>query len=345
MADALSSMPGEIDAGKRALLAAAASGGTAGVAAFKEGQAQLGLAQQQSVGRAATRAALIGGPEAQGFQTMAQEGYGRGIANLGTAQTMFEADMSRRLSANQDYLSKAGAAIPAYRAQTDRLVGFKQQAAQAALDKKRAEEAAKDPTSDWLLGQGQSLADTVNHQLGTSGRRSTSDLRGTVDKNGQHVFGSGATLANVSADDMGDVDNAVFAANKLGGIGPAGVDPVNAARAVATSLGLDEGETNGILTPSKTGTWTKASAPAQDTVAKALATKYDAKGVTYETAKSVVNNVDYQRDSKAILEGWGGKTKAEVQQDLYNYYVRDRGWLAEYYILIGEILPLLPESE
>lgn len=336
MADVLSTMTPQIDATKRAQLEAAATGGSAGVAAFKEGQAALGAERQAAVGRAASRAALIGGPEAQGFEALPDQYYGRGIANLGTAQSTFEADMARRLAANQNYLSQAAASIPAYRAETDRIVGLKK-----ASEEVKAAKAEKDALSKIsiteLLGLANQAKSIANAEV--SNLAQVDPSKGNLNQQAAAALAAGGPTASGSTLKLTSQplqDIAMDLGRKLG------VSNITLAGLYAPST------LSGIQSANENLAGPKAP---EDAVAKALATKYDTKGVTYDTAKSVLNNVDFQGFVRWIMSGAPGPdgkplSREDVQDSIYQKFIAQdgRNWTAEYNILIGEYLPLIAAS-
>lgn len=312
MADALSTMGPQIDADKKALLAAAATGGSAGIAAYKAGQDALGAERQASVARAAQRASLIGGPESQGFEAIPDQYYGRGLANLASSRATFEGDMSRRLAANQDYLSKAAASIPAYRAETDRLVGLK---AAAAKDK-AAKEAADKFSVDALLGLASSRAAQPATPL-TRGATTEERNQIATDEINRQLAGQGDT-------------------GKL----------TDLAYQIGSTLGVKPSTLAELYSPAKQSSLANATAnlAPKDTVAKAIATKYDTRGVTYDSAKSALSSPDFKAATADLMTKAqsGGFTRSQVDQHLRDQFLRDNPAL--YWILAGEYLSLFPEE-
>lgn len=71
-----------VDPAKVAQLKAGAQAGSAGIDAFKSAQAAIDAQQAQAVKDAQARAAIIGGPEAQGFESIPNEFYTRAKAGL-----------------------------------------------------------------------------------------------------------------------------------------------------------------------------------------------------------------------------------------------------------------------
>jgi hypothetical protein len=353
----------QVDESKKGLLEAVATGGTAGKQAFDAAQAQAAQAKQDAVARAAERSALYGvGGNDQTFLGA----YDARANQMGVNRANFESGLAQTQASGSSYLEKARSSIPLLEAQnigkvTDQETKIKlaieaakqkamaeqekeQRSLQRTLDSEsraearalarenRAESrssakearalAAKEPklpTANQLLGQGQTIADKVNAAL----------------KSGT-TYGAGTE----------DVDNAVFLANEMGGVGNNGVTADNAARAYAKSLGLSEGVVAGILTPMATGSWSKASAPVKDEYASALASKYASKGVSPALAKSVVNNVDFQAATAFILNGAiDPATNQPMTRDQLEQWIRrefitkdGRNWQAEYNVLTGEYL-------
>jgi hypothetical protein len=259
----------QIDTSKKGLLDAVAQAGTAGKAAFDAAQAQIAQQKQDAVTRAAQRSALGIGGNNDTFLSS----YDARAGQLGSNQAGFQAGLAQTQASGDSYLEKARGGMGALEAvninkgqdaetKIKLAIQAAQAKAQAAAQAQAAQDAranaaaaradarsqassdradaraaatraAKPLTSDQLLGTGKALADTVNGALHPRDNTSAS---------------------------MDDVDNAVFAANQLGGLGPntQGVDPAAAARAYAKSLGMDDATINSILTPSKLNTYSTA---------------------------------------------------------------------------------------
>ena len=94
-------------------LAAAAHGGQAGLDAYNQAKANLGSLQQQAVQEAQARANIIGGPEAQGFENIANQFYTRGQANLDAAQAGFNTQQAGNKAAFDKYFKSLQDNIPA----------------------------------------------------------------------------------------------------------------------------------------------------------------------------------------------------------------------------------------
>lgn len=116
--------------GDPALLKAAATGGTAGVQAYREAQQYMTEAQAQAAQRAAARAALIGGPEAQGFENISNTSYGRQISGLRRGEAGQAAFDSSLAKAGAEYDRRLKAALPLMDAETRKLLaGYEAKAA------------------------------------------------------------------------------------------------------------------------------------------------------------------------------------------------------------------------
>ncbi len=366
------SASGQIDESKKGLLQAVATGGTAGKQAFDAAQAQAAQAKQDAVARAAERSALYGvGGDNQTFLGA----YDARANQTAVNRSNFESGLAQTQASGESYLEKARGAIPVLQSininkgadaenkiklaieaakqkalaeqekeqrslqrQLDaearaesRAISRENRAESRSSAKEAREKAAKEPklpTANQLLGQGQSLSDMVNRGLS-----------------------AGRNARPGDADAMGDVDNAVFAVNQMGGdASRGGISAEQGARYYASQLGLDEGTINGILTPMATGSWAKASAPAKDAYASALASKYATKGVDERLARSVVNNVDFQAATSFILNGAvdpaTGEPMTRPQLEAWirrEFITKDnRNWQAEYNVLTGEYLSKFP---
>lgn len=144
----VSTSPGALT-GDPNLLKAAALGGSEGVRAYKEAQGTLQQQAGDAAQRAAVRAALIGGPEAQGFENLSNQSYGRQIASLGrlgTGQQVYEGNMA---AAAKEYDRRLKAAIPLMDAQTRKLLAKYEVDAKA----KQAANLDKNFPLDTILGK------------------------------------------------------------------------------------------------------------------------------------------------------------------------------------------------
>lgn len=143
MADALDAVSPDVEARKRALLEAVASGGTAGLKAYESSQQGLQTARGQAIDAASGLANLIGGPESQGFAPQAGSVYDRRIADLGVNRDAWTQNFAARGAANKNYLDQVAAAVPLVRAQTERDLALKRM----ELDARNASSSA-----DGVLG-------------------------------------------------------------------------------------------------------------------------------------------------------------------------------------------------
>lgn len=101
-----------VDPAKAAALAAGAHGGQAGIDAYKQAQAQLDTLQANALKNAQARAALIGGPESQGFEALANQAYDRSRANLLTQQNAFTGQQAANKAAFEKYFGQLHADLP-----------------------------------------------------------------------------------------------------------------------------------------------------------------------------------------------------------------------------------------
>lgn len=114
--DIYASIQKDAETQKKAALDALAQAGSAGLNAFNEAQAGIARQRQATIQRAAQRAALLGGPESQGFEAIATEPYSIAEGSNQALRTAFEQDLARQRAGTSDYFAKVGAAIPAERA-------------------------------------------------------------------------------------------------------------------------------------------------------------------------------------------------------------------------------------
>lgn len=244
MADALDAVSPDVAGRTRALLQAVATGGTAGLRAYESGQQALTQSKTDAVTRAQTRAGLIGGPEAQGFESQAVQVYDRGLGNLASARSGFEANMAQLGTAHKNYLDQVAAAVPLVRADTQRQLALRKAAVDAELareaerDAKAAAKENKPKASDIL-----NLAENVSSLYGQS------TLKGTVGPNGSETTGSANIPAgrNWITDDlmMTAADNAAFNGTTT---------DFELAKIIAEVSGLDPTETAKMITPSSVAT-------------------------------------------------------------------------------------------
>ena len=129
----VSTSPGALT-GDPNLLKAAATGGSDGVRAYKQAQAYMQTQADQAAQRAAARAALVGGPEAQGFGQSTQDYYGRQLSNLQRGEQGQAAYESNLAKAGSEYDRRLKAAIPLMNAETRKLLA-KYEAGAAAKQK------------------------------------------------------------------------------------------------------------------------------------------------------------------------------------------------------------------
>lgn len=153
---------GSVDARTKALLEAVATGGKRGLQAYQDSEQAIGQYRQQALGRANKLAGIIGGPEAQGFEQVADQQYGARLADLSQARTAFTEDMARRGLAGRTAVDAFGSIAPLVRAQVEH-----------DINQKRADKVAeaKDKISkDWetrSLGQAEMDENTARDNVTT----------------------------------------------------------------------------------------------------------------------------------------------------------------------------------
>lgn len=150
-----------LDAERRRILAAMATAGAEGVAAYKAGQAEVQGVQQQALSSAARTAALAGvNAEGQGQLNaiVSQPGNLAG-GYLAAGQDRYARDTARQLTANDDYMQQAAAAVPAIKADADRQIGLmaerwrQQQAKEAEANAAKASEMTQGEIANYAEGQ------------------------------------------------------------------------------------------------------------------------------------------------------------------------------------------------
>lgn len=112
MADAYGAISPQVNAQKKAILEAVASGGTKGLQAYEQAQQEIASSKDDAVGRTKAIAGLIGGPESQGFEAPIVRQFDTRMADLGQRRAGFSEDMARLGVAGQTALSSLGALAP-----------------------------------------------------------------------------------------------------------------------------------------------------------------------------------------------------------------------------------------
>jgi hypothetical protein len=139
---------GSVNARTKALLEAVATGGKRGLESYQQSETAINDYRKQALGRTSALAALVGGPEAQGFEKIADQQYGARLTDLDQSRTAFTEDIARRGIAGKSALDQLAAVEPLVRAQVTK-----------AIEKKRAETVAsakEKVNKDWeakALGQ------------------------------------------------------------------------------------------------------------------------------------------------------------------------------------------------
>ncbi|HYD46170.1 MAG TPA: hypothetical protein VEA79_12970 [Phenylobacterium sp.] len=345
-----------IDEGKANLLRAVADGGTAGKQAFDAAQAQAGQAKQDAVGRAAERSALYGvGGNDQTFLGA----YDTRMNQMNVNRANFESGLAQTQASGESYLEKARASIPVLQAQNINkgmeLDTKYRTAIDAALAKAQADREKEDRA---LQRQLDSESRSESRAIAREGRAESRAAAKEAAKppKFEDIAGQAQALTDMGAVDTDTVaaqirqslpltnDMLMTAQDRYAFKKNQGVDTSPEQELmflVAEAWGMSPAQASAILTPQKINSYVKAQAPApalEDSTAKSLASKYAAKGVNYDTAKSVINNVDFKEAVNWISAGADGKSRDEVENIIrQNFIVRDgRNWTAEYYILMGE---------
>lgn len=137
MADSYDQASTEIDNTKRAMLAAMAQAGTAGVTAYQQAQQAIAAQQQQAVQAALAGAAEFHAPAALQAElaNTINAPYARYQADLTAARAYGDASNARSQAANAAYFDQAKAAIPALRTYSQAKAA--EQAAARALDERK----------------------------------------------------------------------------------------------------------------------------------------------------------------------------------------------------------------
>lgn len=358
---------------KRKLLEAVATAGSAGRAAYEA--AKQGIAQQDAASSArALQAAALNGVDPAALaapgsvRAAAEQALATRRMNLEQAQATHAADLSRRQAASEAYLTGVAGAVPVMQARADEAYLSKKgdlerdlATRQSDLDRalalaqQRYEQAQKDAEEDraFKREQRQWARETqaakaakaakgpevsLNALLGLANQTKTAATpRGPVD------FGPGIQPGESMQAYLARLETAAQGRREQNRIVETPLTDL--AAQIGRTIGVPETKIAELYSPAQQSTLAKQTgpAPSKDETAKALAAKYDTKGVTYDLAKSVLGNKDFNDDVQDILAGAGGKTRSEVEALLRKHYLVDRYWPSEYHILVGEYLPLLPE--
>lgn len=344
--------------GKRSeLLKAIATAGSQGEAAYKDAQNQITSYRQQAIDNAAKG---FSGSAELAAQLQAQSGtpFDRRLSDSAAAQADNTAALQRMQAANESYLTNVSAAQGALQAQNQNRLADREtqlKALQAQLDAK-----AKQEEDDRNFERQMKLADmsmkqqAATQKVQSDAAKAAEKARPTAPKilslaeNIASLYGEGTDRNTPGRNWV--TDNIEMTAQDLSAFNRT-TPEFEMAKLLAEGYGLSPEETAQILSPSSVAksqnTAQKAlnPTPQADSAAKALAQKYDTKGVTYDLAQSVLNNVDFRDDVQWIMSGADGKTRDEVDKILKQYYVTDRGWNAEYNVLKGEYLGMLPTKK
>lgn len=152
----------DVNTRTKALLEAVATGGKRGLDSFKQAETAIGDYRKQALGRAQSRAALIGGPEAQGFEAIADTQFGARQADLAQSTTAFTEDMARRGIAGKGALDQLRGILPILQAKTQKQIARTQEA--------KLSEAKESLAKDWeakALGQAEIDEKTAADNLST----------------------------------------------------------------------------------------------------------------------------------------------------------------------------------
>ncbi len=163
-----------LDEERKRILAAMAQAGSEGVAAYKAGQAEVGSVQQQGLASAARSAALLnvnGEGAAQLAGIVAQPGI-LAQTYLAAGQDRYARDTARQLTANDDYMKQATAAVPAIQADADRQIGLLKAKWEEQRQREAEAEAKRAKAEQDALTQGE----LTNYAQGAAEQQRTADL-------------------------------------------------------------------------------------------------------------------------------------------------------------------------
>ncbi len=118
-----------------AALAAAAAGGTAGLSAYQKGKQDLETSRVAALQAAQARAKLLGGPEAQGFETLTNAEFDRQARNLDSSDAADRAQAAAINAASANYNSRIKSALPVINAETARILAGYESKAKASAAK------------------------------------------------------------------------------------------------------------------------------------------------------------------------------------------------------------------
>lgn len=333
--DPLDAVSSDVASRAKAILTAVATGGTYGLKAYEQSIASTGLAKTDAITRAQERAGLIGGPEAQGFEGQASSAYDRGISNLSGARAGFEANMTQLGAAHKNYLDQVNAAVPLVRADTQRQLALKQQAIDAEREQEAAKEAkANKPKLSEILNLSQNIGSMYADQPGDS------PLRGTVEERLQPnglfpKLGSVQTVegsASINPNRNWVTDDLMMTAADQAAYNGTSVE-FELAKIAAEVSGLDPASS---VAPTDVKPYLRTE-PTQNPIAKSLATKYDTKGVDYNSALDMVNDPDFKSAVNYLVTNANGTTTREAADAWLRENFKDP-WV--YLVLAGEYLPL-----
>lgn len=368
MDDPFEGAKSERDETNKLLLASIAQAGQAGKEAFKTAQAEKDRAHAAALARAQQRAALTG-QDLGGADTAATT---EAADRFGTYFAGEEAAMHGRLgeigASGQSYLAKVGQIAPFMQqkaidqaAERENLYKMEVAANQARIDADKAAEDREHLRQIELLN----LRNRFDVQ---ADQRSTAAKAPAAPKISNQALLGEAQRVQTQAVPTQPVDfgpekqpnetwDQYLARLEGAAQGRRTQDRIVAAPLtdlafeIGQGIGVDPGQLAELYSPASRAAVQRAqetlTPAAKDQTAKKLSQKYAAKGVNLPTAQSVLGNVDFKEAVNWIMAGADGKSREEVEQIIRaNFITRDnRNWTAEYHILLGEYLPLLPTDK
>ena len=345
---------------KLQLLEQVAQSGSQGRAAFEAAQKQIGTAQQDAVARALAEKQKTG-IDYTGTD-LVNTGAQRRIDALSQSKGLFDADLARRSDTTQNYLTQVAGAVPAQKqtmdneytkskAELERQLALRQSdmntqlslAEQAYKQRQEEEAAAKAWEEEQRNFQREKMqwdrADRSSSTSSSSGGGTASPVADLPYGEQQDSLLGMAKLANAGSGPFASLANiGKDTGNILANITNPGPAPLSQnARMIGMLLGLDSGAVAGM--PKLADPVAK---PEVDTVAKALASKYATKGIDLPTARTILDNEDFQDDVTWLMSGADGKAYDEVDQLLRDAYLP--GHPRTYEILRGEFLSRIPKT-
>lgn len=373
----LESAKANTDESKAKALDAAATAGTAGLKAYNDARTQIIGDQQTAVQGALARSQNTGGGYT-GTELAGQVAQ-RNLAHNTNMATGFDVRNKEMAASNSTYFDKLNASLPYLKNQTDTKIATTEMETKAAIAAAQAEAEAKakekQDEHDFQLERDRLREEKADARASKKDIPTLDQLLGQAWINQQEAQGIVSGAKGLNAQSVAPVSGSPFKklpaataryerqlagqAKNKGLAAQAGVANQNArlvgpiatgnltdlAYQLGVAAGVPASSLAGLFAPGKqsaTNTATGKITPQQNTeVAKALAGKYDTKGVTQAVAATIMADPNYQEAVKKLTSQAGTGTREDWQAWIVKAFPGKPRTQA---ILLGEYLPLFPTA-